>query len=86
MPAVSTAADSVSAPRTFVMGDNFFANAGPMSASHATIFKANEVAVDLGVLTGQVSNRANGINAIGQVVGFSGRERDGSESQALVWN
>ena len=68
-----------------VVGDNFFSNRGPILASHATIFKANEVAVDLGVLSGQVYSRANGINALGQVVGFSGRERDGIESQAFMW-
>ena len=43
------------------------------------------VAVDLGVLKGQVFSRANGINAMGQVVGFSGRERDSSESKAFLW-
>ena len=41
--------------------------------------------MDLGVLKGQVYSRANGINAIGQVVGFSGLQRDSSESRAFVW-
>ena len=30
--------------------------------------------MDLGVLKGQVYSRANGVNALGQVVGFSGPE------------
>ena len=43
------------------------------------------VATDLGVLPGQVYSRANGINAIGQVVGFSGLQRDSTESRAFMW-
>ena len=42
--------------------------------------------MDLGVLEGQVFSQANGINAMGQVVGFSGRERDSLESRAFVWS
>ena len=42
--------------------------------------------MDLGVLKGQVYSRANGINAMGQVVGFSGLQRDSSESRAFVWS
>ena len=42
--------------------------------------------MDLGVLKGQLYSRANGINAMGQVVGFSGRERDSGESRAFVWS
>ena len=51
-----------------VVGDAFF---GPAMEprSHATIFSAG-VAKDLGVLKGQKYSRANGANAIGQVVGF----------------
>ena len=56
-----------------------------MDASHAALFKSG-VAVDLGVLKGQVYSRANGINAIGQVVGFSGLQRDSSESRAFMWS
>jgi probable HAF family extracellular repeat protein len=41
--------------------------------------------MDLGVLKGQVYSRANGINAMGQVVGYSGLQRDGAESRAFVW-
>jgi probable HAF family extracellular repeat protein len=43
------------------------------------------VAKDLGVLKGQVYSRANGANALGQVVGFSGLQRDSSESRAFMW-
>ncbi len=71
--------------KNMVVGDNFFSNPGPILASHAALFTGNEVAVDLGVLRGQVVSRANGINAMGQVVGFSGRERDSSESRAFMW-
>ncbi len=66
-----------------VVGDAFF---GPAMEprSHATMFSGG-VAKDLGVLKGQVYSRANGANAIGQVVGFSGSTRDSSESRAFVW-
>ena len=67
-----------------VVGDAFFA--GPMEPrSHAALFKGG-VAMDLGVLKGQVYSRANSINAMGQVVGFSGAERDGNESRAFMWS
>jgi probable HAF family extracellular repeat protein len=66
-----------------VVGDAFF---GPAMEprSHATMFSGG-VAKDLGVLKGQVYSRANGANAIGQVVGFSGPTRDSSESRAFMW-
>jgi probable HAF family extracellular repeat protein len=66
-----------------VVGDSFF---GPAMEprSHAASFQ-NEVAKDLGVLTGQLYARANGVNTIGQVVGFSGPERDSSKSRAFWW-
>ena len=67
-----------------VVGDNVFFT-GPMAISHAAIFKGGSV-VDLGVLKDQLFSRANGINAMGQVVGFSGRERDSLESRAFVWS
>ena len=58
-----------------VVGDAFF---GPMEPrSHAAIFSGG-IAKDLGVLKGQVYSRANGANAMGQVVGFSGLQRDSS--------
>jgi len=67
-----------------VVGDTF--TVVPMEPrSHAAMFKGG-VAVDLGVLPGQVYSRANGVNTLGQVVGFSGPERDSLESRAFVWN
>jgi probable HAF family extracellular repeat protein len=67
-----------------VVGDTF--TVVPMEPrSHAAMFKGG-VAVDLGVLPGQVYGRANGVNTLGQVVGFSGRERDSLESHAFVWS
>jgi probable HAF family extracellular repeat protein len=42
--------------------------------------------MDLGILPGQPYSRANGINALGQVVGFSGLQRDSLESHAFVWS
>ena len=52
--------------------------------SHAATFQ-NGVVTDLGVLPGQVYSRANGINATGQVVGFSGLQRDSTDSRAFMW-
>jgi probable HAF family extracellular repeat protein len=67
-----------------VAGDFF--PVGPMEPrSHAAIFKGG-VPVDLGVLKGQVYSRANGINAVGQVVGFSGPTRDSDQSRAFMWS
>jgi probable HAF family extracellular repeat protein len=66
-----------------VVGDAFF-GMGIMPLSHAALFKGG-VAVDLGVLKGQMYSRANGINASGQVVGYSGPARDSIESRAFVW-
>jgi probable HAF family extracellular repeat protein len=67
-----------------VVGDTF--TVVPMEPrSHAAIFKSG-VAVDLGVLPGQRYSLANGINTVGQVVGFSSRERDSLESRAFVWS
>jgi len=43
------------------------------------------IPMDLGVLPGQAYSRANGINATGQVVGYSGLQRDSAESRAFVW-
>jgi probable HAF family extracellular repeat protein len=66
-----------------VVGDTF--PVGPMEPrSHAAMFKSGNV-MDLGVLKGQVYSRANGINALGQVVGYSGLQRDSTESRAFVW-
>jgi probable HAF family extracellular repeat protein len=66
------------------VGDAVFTT-GIMPVSHAAMFKGG-VAVDLGVLKGQVFSRANGINAVGQVVGYSGPTRDSTESRAFVWS
>ena len=72
-----------------VVGDSFF---GPAPAglvpppSHAAMFIKGGYAVDLGVLKGQKFSRANGINAIGQVVGYSGLQRDSTESRAFLWS
>ena len=67
-----------------VVGDTF--TVVPMEPrSHAAMFK-NGVVTDLGVLPNQLYSRANGINATGQVVGFSGLQRDSSESRAFMWS
>jgi probable HAF family extracellular repeat protein len=66
-----------------VVGDFF--PVGPMEPrSHAAIFKGG-YPVDLGVLKGQLYSRANGINASGQVVGYSGPAKDSNESRAFLW-
>jgi probable HAF family extracellular repeat protein len=66
-----------------IVGDAF--PIGPMEPrSHATLWK-DGVPKDLGVLPGQTYSRANGVNALGQVVGYSGTQRDGAESRAFVW-
>ena len=59
---------------------------GPMEPrSHATLWK-DGVPMDLGVLSGRSYSRANGINAMGQVVGYSGLQRDSRESRAFMWS
>ena len=68
-----------------IVGDAFFSPAME-PRSHAALFKGGGFVVDLGVLKGQVYSRANGINAMGQVVGFSGPQRDGSDSRAFMWS
>ena len=66
-----------------VVGDTF--TVVPMEPrSHAAMFKSG-VATDLGVLPGQVYSRANGVNAVGQVVGFSSLQRDSTDSHAFMW-
>ena len=68
-----------------IVGDSFFPPAMEPK-SHAALFKGGEFVVDLGVLKGQVFSRANGINAMGQVVGYSGLTRDGDDSRAFMWS
>jgi probable HAF family extracellular repeat protein len=69
--------------KSMIVGDAF--PVGPMEPrSHATLWKSG-VPMDLGVLQSQGYSRANGINAIGQVVGYSGLQRDSAESRAFVW-
>ena len=69
---------------SIVAGDTF--TIVPMEPrSHAATFQGG-VVTDLGVLPGQVYSRANGINATGQVVGYSGLQRDSSESRAFMWS
>ena len=66
-----------------VAGDTF--TVIPMEPrSHAATFKGGFV-TDLGVLPGYAYSRANGINAIGQVVGFASVQRDSAESRAFLW-
>jgi len=65
-----------------IVGDAFFISLVP--GSHAATLQRG-FAKDLGVLKGQTFSRANGINAMGQVVGFSSLKRDGDESRAFVW-
>jgi probable HAF family extracellular repeat protein len=67
-----------------VVGD-FFPVSPMEPRSHAAVFKGG-VPMDIGVLKGQLYSRANGVNAIGQVVGYSGQKRDGSESRAFLWS
>ena len=72
-------------PFGVVVGDAWLpGQPGPGLFSHAAVFK-NGGPLDLGVLEGYVCSRANGINATGQVVGFSGPQRDGDNSRAFIW-
>lgn len=52
--------------------------------SHAALFNGGGV-VDLGVLKGMVFSRANAMNAMRQVVGYSGLKRDSDQSRAFIW-
>jgi probable HAF family extracellular repeat protein len=65
-----------------VVGDAVFASV--TDSSHAALFKGG-VPKDLGVLPGQLFSRANGVNAMGQVVGYSGQQRDSNQSRAFMW-
>jgi probable HAF family extracellular repeat protein len=68
-----------------MVGDSTFGKG--RTISHAALFTKGSV-LDMGTLknTGLNSySRANGINALGQVVGFSGPKRDGNDSRAFAW-
>jgi probable HAF family extracellular repeat protein len=65
-----------------VVGDSTFGKGETFC--HAAIFSTGS-ATDLGTINGEPFSRANGINAFGQVVGFSGPKFDSSESRAFVW-
>jgi probable HAF family extracellular repeat protein len=66
-----------------VVGDSTF---GTSDTSHAALF-SNGSATDLGTLKNVgLFSRANGINAFGQVVGFSSDKRDGENSRAFIAN
>ena len=55
----------------------------PMEPQATLRISNGGVPMDLGVLKGQVFSRANGINAMGQVVGFSGLQRDSVKAAPL---
>src|SRR5438045_4763548 len=69
-------------PSGIIVGD--FRMPNVTSISHAALFNGGGV-VDLGVLKNDYYSTAVGINAMRQVVGFSGRERDGMQSHAFIW-
>lgn len=69
-------------PSGIVVGDSYFPR--DIEISHAAIFKGG-MAVDIGVLPGQIFSRATGINAARHVVGYSGLKRDSAESRGFIW-
>ncbi len=66
-----------------IVGDAYFPNI-MKDVSHAALFNGGGV-VDLGVLKGQMFSRANSMNAMRQVVGYSGVKRDSALSRAFIW-
>jgi probable HAF family extracellular repeat protein len=70
-----------------VVGDSAFI---AMSTADSTIRRAalfsNGTVSDLGTLKRQTFSRANGINGLNQVVGFSGPELDSPKSRAFFWS
>jgi probable HAF family extracellular repeat protein len=67
-----------------VVGDSTFGTSEAIS--HAALFRNGKI-VDLGTLKGGVYSRATGINASGQVVGFSGaKPDDSSANRAFIWS
>lgn len=71
-------------PSGIVVGDIFVSSLKD-PISHAAAFSDRVGVVDLGVLKGMVFSRANGINGLQQVVGYSGLQRDSVESRAFIW-
>jgi len=71
-------------PAGIAVGD-FYLPKQTVLVSHAALFIMDKGLVDLGVLKGMNSSRANGINAMQQVVGYSGLLRDSTESRAFIW-
>lgn len=69
-------------PSGVIVGDALVPKLGLVS--HAAFFKGGEAA-DLGTLEGKMFSRATGINAMLQVVGFSGQEREVANSRAFIW-
>jgi probable HAF family extracellular repeat protein len=68
-----------------MVGDSTFSKG--RTISHAALITKGSI-LDLGTLRNSGLNsysRANGINALGQVVGFAGPKRDGNESRAFAW-
>jgi|GEM_PF-942988 len=67
-----------------VVGDSTFGTSEAIS--HAALFSNGKVA-DLGTLkSGGAYSRATGINASGQVVGFSSPQRDCGANRAFLWS
>lgn len=71
-------------PSGLVAGDVLIAKSKG-NVRHAAIFKLGLVA-ELGTLPGGIYSCATGINAVEQVVGFSGPTLDGEKSRAFVWS
>ena len=70
-------------PAGIIVGDAYFPSQ-LRAVSHAALFNGGGVA-DLGTLKDQMFSRATGMNAMRQVVGYSGNQRDSAESRAFIW-
>jgi probable HAF family extracellular repeat protein len=70
---------------TGLMVGDFIRSESLTKFNHAAVLKGGTV-VDLGVLAGGLYSRANGVNAEGYVVGYSGSELDSANSRAFVWH
>ena len=70
-----------------VVGDSALntASSAAFPVRHAALFTNGSV-IDLGTLNGQTFSRANGINGLNQVVGFSGPELDNPKGRAFFWS